>query len=166
MHPKEEISSAQFDRISRRFKEVLYAVLEKAGFAMLPDHAMEEAVENRVLGGLNLLPPPKEAVEYEIFYRWGPRLCPPACADPRLRAFCPGCDAAGSALEKGGGGFLVYAGAGQRWALEDSEGRGRELHKEFRGVGEGRAARQKGSALWTPGTRFLAGSAGIIWHGP
>lgn len=46
-------------------------VLEKGGFAMVADSDLEEAVASRDLGGINLLPPPPEAVEYEIFYRYG-----------------------------------------------------------------------------------------------
>mmetsp|Transcript_25921 Transcript_25921/g.72589 ORF Transcript_25921/g.72589 Transcript_25921/m.72589 type:complete len:526 (-) Transcript_25921:672-2249(-) len=69
VHPKETISDSQFGRIEHRWKEVMYTVLEKAGFARLDDEVMLESLTNRALGGMNLIPPPEEAVSYEIFYR-------------------------------------------------------------------------------------------------
>mmetsp|Transcript_37793 Transcript_37793/g.96751 ORF Transcript_37793/g.96751 Transcript_37793/m.96751 type:complete len:602 (-) Transcript_37793:110-1915(-) len=68
-HPKNKLSSTQFDAIESKWRSMLYTVLEKGGFAMVADSDLEEAVASRDLGGINLLPPPPEAVEYEIFYR-------------------------------------------------------------------------------------------------
>ena len=47
-----------------------WQVLDKAGFALIDSNIMKEAVENRVPGGLNLIPPPPGAIESEVFYMY------------------------------------------------------------------------------------------------
>lgn len=54
---------------TERFKDTLRHLLDKGGFDEIREEDFEAALEEKSMMGLEVLPPSKEKIRYELYYR-------------------------------------------------------------------------------------------------